>query len=130
MWEFSKRIANEIHLKEFGVKVLHMAQYDIDAALTNHPRGIQMASNYLFQKWVTNQDNREIAYSKLIKNLKKSDLKHLVKVLKDIMEGKDRENNGSDTESNDAAEEEKNKGNGRCCVFDDSTRYCFKILQL
>ena len=87
--ELSKRIANETDLNEFGVKVLQMPQYDIDAALTNHPREIQMAAHDILKKWVIALDKREIAYNTLIKNLQQSDLRNWTNKLKDIVHGKE-----------------------------------------
>ena len=91
--EFSKRIANETALNEFGVNVLQMRNHNVEAARTNHPNQIQMAALGLLNKWVTKQDNREIAYSNLIQNLQESDLRNLVNDLKEIVEGKKQKSN-------------------------------------
>ena len=125
--EFSEKITNKNDLRKLGVKVLQISNRCVETACENNPRDIQSAVQDVLKQWLLTQDNREIAYSNLVKNLHKSDFKILAKELKDIVEGKEETNGENDTECQDAVErkEGKNYENGTCYVIQYLT--CLKL---
>ena len=56
--ELSKRIPTGNELMDLGIKVLHLPECKINAALYDHNNSIQAATHELLSTWLKNQTNR------------------------------------------------------------------------
>ena len=85
--ELSKRIPTGNELMDFGIKVLHLPECKINAALYDHSNSIQKATHDLLSTWMKRQISRQEAYTNLYSDLRKGEMKQLAGLLKQWVEG-------------------------------------------
>ena len=85
--ELSKRIPTGEELMDLGIKVLHLPECKINAALYDHSYSIQKATHELLSTWFKRQTNRQEAYTNLCSDLRKGEMKQLAGLLKQWVEG-------------------------------------------
>ena len=72
---------------DLGIKVLHLPECKINAALYQNNNSIQAATHELLTTWLKRQINRQEAYTNLYSDLRKGEMKELAGLLKQWVEG-------------------------------------------
>ena len=85
--ELSRRITSGLELEDLGVKVLHLPEYKIKAAMYDNNDSIQSAAHELLSTWMQRQTNGQQAYINLYSALKKGQMEQLAGLVKRMVEG-------------------------------------------
>ena len=72
---------------DLGIKVLHLPECKINAALYDHSNSIQAATHELLSTWLRRQISRQEAYTNLYSDLRKGEMKQLAGLVKRMVEG-------------------------------------------
>ena len=85
--ELSKRITSGEELYNLGVKVLHLKEFKIKTVLYDHSNSIQAATHKLLSTWLTEQKDRQEAYSNLLTQMRTYQMNELAGDLRQWAEG-------------------------------------------
>ena len=75
--DLSKRITTGEELTDLGIKVLKLPDFRIRAALYDHKKSIQAATQDVIHSWLLQQSNRQEAYTALHTGLKEAKMHQL-----------------------------------------------------
>ena len=86
IWELSQRIATKKDLYGVGLKVLHIPEHEIQAALTNNQYRAQDAAHDVLRLWFKNQKQDDSSYIQLRDSLEENKFQQLADILRNMVE--------------------------------------------
>ena len=84
----SKRITSEAELMDLGVNALKLPDFILQAAMYDK-KEIQSAAHEILRTWLSEQTNRQEAYTTLCAALRRCEKKELCALLKQSVEGRE-----------------------------------------